>query len=192
MQRKTLLVLGGSQGAKAVNQLMADTVAAWCERGALREGGPLAGLRIVHQSGPAEAEALGARYASLGARVEVSPFIDDMARAYAAADLIVARAGATTLAEITAIGRPAILIPFPFAADDHQTGNARALADRGAALLLPQATTTAASLATAIEELLGDEPRRRAMAGAARVLGRPAAATAITDRLLELVPSPGS
>lgn len=181
-----LLVLGGSQGAHAVNLLVRGAVEEWAARRAFGPGGAMAGARLVHQSGSADAEALAARYAELGAPVEVRPFIDDMAAAYAASDLIVARAGATTLAEITAIGRPSLLIPFPQAADDHQTGNARALADRGAALLLPQAETTPASLGAAIEALLGDPARRQRMAEAARALGRPGAASAIVDRLVDL------
>src|SRR5690606_4628603 len=112
-------VLGGSQGAKALNETVPRAIA--------KIGGQVPGLRVTHQTGrerEAEARSL---YESLGlsAAAEVVPFIDDMARALASADLVIARAGASTLAELCAVGRPAILVPYPFAADDHQLKNAR-------------------------------------------------------------------
>jgi UDP-N-acetylglucosamine--N-acetylmuramyl-(pentapeptide) pyrophosphoryl-undecaprenol N-acetylglucosamine transferase len=104
-----------------------------------------------------------------------------MAAAYAAAHLVICRAGATTIAELTACGRPAVLIPYPFAAADHQTGNARALAHRGAALLLPQADLTAERLARVISDLLDDRERLLTMAATARSLGRRGAADLILE-----------
>jgi UDP-N-acetylglucosamine--N-acetylmuramyl-(pentapeptide) pyrophosphoryl-undecaprenol N-acetylglucosamine transferase len=181
-----VLVLGGSQGARAVNQRVAGMVERWAAEGALAPGGPLSGLHLLHQSGAADADEVRSRYARLSpaARLEVAPFIEDMGAAYAAADLIIARAGATTLAEITALGRAAVLIPLPTAADDHQTVNARSLSSRGAAVLLPQAEATPERLSQLVRELLADPARRQKMAAAARALGRPAAAAAIVDQLL--------
>jgi len=109
------------------------------------------------------------------------PFIDEMAAAYAGAHLVLCRAGATTIAELTACGRPAVLVPYPHAAADHQTANARALAHRGAALLLPQAELAPERLAKVLGDLLADRQRLLTMAGVARTLGRRGAA----DRILE-------
>jgi UDP-N-acetylglucosamine--N-acetylmuramyl-(pentapeptide) pyrophosphoryl-undecaprenol N-acetylglucosamine transferase len=179
--RDTLLILGGSQGSHAVNEVvlaMAETLAA---RAALP--------RIVHQSGPADAEAVRARYATLGlaARAEVRPFIDDMPAALAGAALVIARAGALTLAELAITGRPAILIPLPTATDDHQTENARAFDDAGAALLLPQSRASGATLADLVATLMADAPRRARMAEAMRALGRPEATREIVSELRALL-----
>ncbi len=110
---------------------------------------------------------------------DVRDFIDDMAAEYGRADLVVARAGATTVAELTAVGRPAILIPYPFAADNHQERNARALADAGAALVLRQDDLDGKKLAAAIRELLDDRDRLGRMQSAMRSLARPDAAAEI-------------
>lgn len=178
-----VLVLGGSQGATAVNDLFAA---------ALEALGPAtcqARLRIVHQTGEKDRERIAARYQALGLSAEVaqvSAFITDMAQAYASCELMVGRAGATTIAELTAIGRPALLIPFLQAADDHQTHNARFMADSGAAELLPQTTTTAAQLAARLIGLADDRQALRRMAQSSRALGRPMAARDIADHLLSL------
>jgi UDP-N-acetylglucosamine--N-acetylmuramyl-(pentapeptide) pyrophosphoryl-undecaprenol N-acetylglucosamine transferase len=178
-----ILVLGGSQGAHAVNELVTGAVEELVKRRG-REALP----RIRHQTGRKDAAEVRARYEALGlsvgdvgdgAQVEVRAFISDMAAAYAGADLIIGRAGATTLAELTALGLPALLIPFPFATDDHQTRNARFLADGGAARLLPQASTTPALLADEIAALCQDPGRLLAMARASRALGRPDAAAVV-------------
>jgi len=178
--RRRLLVVGGSQGARAVNDLV--TAAA----GILRDYDALP--LVVHQTGAADRDRIAARYGELGLRelVEVRPFIDDMAAAYAAADLVVGRAGALTLAELAVIGRPAILIPLPTAADDHQTRNAAELERAGAAVVLAQVGATPATLAELITALLTDEPRRRAMAAAMAGLARPDAARRIVDALCEI------
>ena len=175
-----LLVLGGSQGARAVNDLLIAAVEAW-SRG---QSGPA--LRIVHQTGLADAERVTTAYAKLVGgpqMVEVRPFIEDMAAACAEADLVVARAGALTLAELAVTGKPAILIPLPTAADDHQTKNAAAFADHGAALLLPQGETSGERLAAEVSRLVADPSRRQAMAAAMITLARPRAAAEIADRL---------
>lgn len=170
-----ILVLGGSQGAKALNELVPEALA--------RAGAATRKLRIVHQTGPAMLDAVRARYAALGVDAEVVPFIEDMARAYTRASIVIGRAGATTLAEICAIGRAAILVPFPHAAQDHQTKNAEALATAGAAVLAREENATADSLAAEVTTLLDNRARRRAIAEAARHHGRPDAAAAIVDDL---------
>jgi UDP-N-acetylglucosamine--N-acetylmuramyl-(pentapeptide) pyrophosphoryl-undecaprenol N-acetylglucosamine transferase len=169
-----LLIFGGSRGARAINQLVVQALP-------LLEG--FRGrLRIVHQTGAEDLDQIRQGYRQAGWEdAGVVPFIDDMAAAYAAAHLVICRAGATTIAELTACGRPAILIPFPHAAADHQTGNARALANRGAALLLPQAGLTAEGLARVIGDLLADRERLLAMAATARSLGRRGAADLILE-----------
>jgi UDP-N-acetylglucosamine--N-acetylmuramyl-(pentapeptide) pyrophosphoryl-undecaprenol N-acetylglucosamine transferase len=143
------------------------------------------GLRIVHQTGAAMRDEVAERYRELGLDADVVAFIDDMAQAYAGAAVVIARAGATTLAELQAIGRPSILVPYPFAADDHQTKNARVLAEAGAAIAIAQDALTPEELARALGGLLDDGERRRAMAEAARERGRPEAAAAIVDDLVE-------
>ena len=170
---RTLLVFGGSRGAQAINDAL---VAALPE---LKRLCPE--LRIIHQTGRADYERIGAAYRALGMSTEdLSPFLHDMASAYAQAHLVLCRSGATTLAELTAAGRPAILIPYPYAAADHQTANARVLTEQGAALLLPQEELAAATLATLLGNLLNDRPTLLRMAQLARSLGQPSA----VDKLL--------
>jgi UDP-N-acetylglucosamine--N-acetylmuramyl-(pentapeptide) pyrophosphoryl-undecaprenol N-acetylglucosamine transferase len=174
-----LFCFGGSLGARAVNALFADAVADLHARGVR--------FTATHQTGKDDLEPTRARYAAAGpevaARVDVRDFIDDMAREYGRADLVVSRAGATTVAELTFVGRPAILIPYPTAADDHQTVNARALADAGAALVYKQSELNAKSLADTLARLLGDRAARNAMQSAMKALSRPAAARDIVDWL---------
>ncbi|CAL1240191.1 N-acetylglucosaminyl transferase [Candidatus Methylocalor cossyra] len=160
-----ILVVGGSLGAKALNELVPEALA--------RTGLP---VRILHQSGTLLLEETRARYARLGLEARVEPFLEQMAEAYAWADLAVCRAGAMTISELAAAGLPAILIPYPFAIDDHQTHNARYLAEAGAALLLPQSTLTVERLAAELGALLRDPARRRAMAERAAALAKPEAA----------------
>ena len=167
-----VLVCGGSQGAVAVNELASAALAS------LAGAHPLA---IVHQTGERDREATAARYAAAGVTAECTAFISDMAAAYARADLVIGRAGATTVAELAIAGKPAVLIPYPFAADNHQERNGREMADRGAALMLRQADTTAATLADALRPLLADPAKRAAMGDAMRALGKPGAAAAVVD-----------
>lgn len=183
----SLLVLGGSQGATAVNDLVAGAVEA------LGAESCRALLRICHQTGEKDQARIAARYQALGLSTDearATAVIADMGSAYAACDLMVGRAGATTIAELTAIGRPALLIPFLQAADDHQTHNARFMADAGAAELLPQTTTTAAQLAERLRALGQDRARLATMAHSSRSLGRPDAAQRIADHLLQLAGLP--
>jgi UDP-N-acetylglucosamine--N-acetylmuramyl-(pentapeptide) pyrophosphoryl-undecaprenol N-acetylglucosamine transferase len=166
-----IFCFGGSLGAKAVNALMVDSAAA------LHKAGKR--FTLVHQTGKDDRDPIAARYAAAGVEADVRDFIDDMAAEYARADLIVSRSGATTVAELTAIGRPAILIPYPTAADDHQTVNARELAEAGAALVFPQKDLDAATLATRIQELMEHPDHLERMRSAMKSLGRPDAAGAI-------------
>jgi UDP-N-acetylglucosamine--N-acetylmuramyl-(pentapeptide) pyrophosphoryl-undecaprenol N-acetylglucosamine transferase len=167
-----VLVCGGSQGAIAVNELAAHALAA------LAKEHPLA---IVHQTGEKDLEATAARYRDAGVTADCRAFIKDMASAYHDADLILGRAGATTVAELAIAGKPAIFIPYPFAADNHQELNAREMADKGAALMFRQADLTADKLAGALRPLLADPARRQAMGAAMRSLAKPAAAGEIVD-----------
>lgn len=170
-----LLVFGGSRGARAINRAMLAC---------LPHLEPLRGrLRIVHQTGDEDLEVVRTGYQAQGwPRAEIVSFIRDMAAAYARAHLVLCRAGATTIAELTACGRPSILIPYPHAAGDHQSANARSLAQRGAALMLPQAELEAKRLATLIADLLTDRRRLVDMAGAAHALGQPRAAELILEQ----------
>jgi UDP-N-acetylglucosamine--N-acetylmuramyl-(pentapeptide) pyrophosphoryl-undecaprenol N-acetylglucosamine transferase len=174
-----ILVFGGSQGAHAINLAMVEAAPQ------LATGGQA--FRLAHQTGERDVAMVRAAYRQAGLQAEVEPFFFDMGRRLRAADLIVCRAGATTLAEITAAGRPAILIPLPTATDDHQRRNAEALASAGAAEMLRQADVTGAVLAQRIGALMRDSAARQRMAEAARSLARPDAAKAIVDRALRLV-----
>jgi UDP-N-acetylglucosamine--N-acetylmuramyl-(pentapeptide) pyrophosphoryl-undecaprenol N-acetylglucosamine transferase len=174
---RTLLVVGGSQGARAVNDLVIAAAEQLAARGALP--------RLVHQVGAADLDRSLERYRAvgLGDRVEVRPFIEDMAGALGDAALVVGRAGALTLAELAIVGRPAVLIPLPTAADDHQSKNADAFAQAGAAVVIDQRQATGAALATLIDELFADQIRRANMARAMRSLGRPNAAADVVAQL---------
>ena len=174
-----VLVFGGSQGAHAINVAM---VAAAPQ---LAAGRPP--LRLTHQTGERDVEMVRTAYQRAGIQADVEPFLYDMGRQLASADVIVCRAGATTLAEITAAGKPAILIPLPTATDDHQRMNAETLAGSGAAEVLLQRDVTGPVLAEHLLALAGDRERRTRMAAAARLLARPDAARIIVDRALELV-----
>lgn len=164
-----LLVFGGSQGARAINRAL---VAALPHLAEWRDS-----LEIVHQSGQLDyEETLRGYQENAWPKAEVKPFINDMARAYAEATLVVCRAGATTLAELTACGRPAILVPYPHAAAGHQSGNAQALAAKGAAMVMEEADLTAERLAQLISGLLHDRVSLLSMSAAAKGLARRGAA----------------
>jgi UDP-N-acetylglucosamine--N-acetylmuramyl-(pentapeptide) pyrophosphoryl-undecaprenol N-acetylglucosamine transferase len=170
-----LLVVGGSQGAQVLNAVVPEALALMAS-----ESRP----RVRHQAGAPHRDAVCDRYRSLGVAAEVVDFIDDMAARYAETDLIVCRAGATTVAEIAAAGIASVLVPYPHSVDDHQTLNARFLADRGAALLVRQGELTARALA----ELLSRFTRERllVMAQAARAAGKPDATRAVAQACMEL------
>lgn len=166
-----VLICGGSQGAVKVNELAAEAL------GLLAAEAPLA---IVHQTGERDLTATIERYARLGIAAQCQAFITDMATAYHSADLIIGRAGATTVAELAIAGKPCVLIPYPFAADNHQEHNAREMAEAGAALMLRQAELTPAALADALRPLL-DPARRKQMAVAMSKLAKPHAAAQVVE-----------
>jgi len=171
-----LLVTGGSQGASVFAELVPAAIAGLPE--ALR-----ARLRLSQQAREGEREGVVAAYRSLGVAADVRRFFDDMPARLAAARLLICRSGASTVAENTVAGRPALLIPYPHAIDDHQSANARAIAAAGGALVLPQASSDASTLAAQLIRLLGDPAALATMAAAARAAGAPDA----VDRLADLV-----
>ena len=168
-----ILVVGGSLGAQALNETLPRALSLLNEK-----------PHVVHQSGEKHLEALKANYEKAGVRGELVAFIDDMARRYAEADLVICRAGAVTVAELSAGGMASVLVPFPFAVDDHQTANASFLADRGAALLVQQRDLTPEKLAALIGTL--DRARLLEMARKARALGKPDAAQVVARRCIDL------
>jgi UDP-N-acetylglucosamine--N-acetylmuramyl-(pentapeptide) pyrophosphoryl-undecaprenol N-acetylglucosamine transferase len=172
-RRLRLFVFGGSQGASALNDIVADAAGVLAGRGVA--------VDIVHQTGDAHLEATRARYQAAGVAADLRPFIVDMAAEYRRADLVIARAGATTVAELGVVGRPAILVPYPFAADNHQEVNAREMAQAGAALMFRQAELTAERLAGAVADLAAHPERLARMGSAMKALGKPQAAAAILD-----------
>ena len=180
----TLLVFGGSQGAHAINQAMIDSLPGLRAR--------IPNIRIIHQTGQRDFDAVQAAYRASGmtgssdAAGEVHKFIDDMPATFARADLLVCRSGASTVGEITAAGKPAIFIPFPRAADDHQNVNARALERAGAAVVVEESNLEAAYLVDTIAALLADPARLQSMSAAAKSLAHPKAVEEIADMVRKL------
>jgi UDP-N-acetylglucosamine--N-acetylmuramyl-(pentapeptide) pyrophosphoryl-undecaprenol N-acetylglucosamine transferase len=168
-----IFVVGGSLGAQALNEALPKALALMDEK-------PL----VVHQAGEKHLESLKKNYEQAGVTGELVAFIDDMASRYAAADLVICRAGAVTVAELSAAGMASVLVPFPHAVDDHQTANARFLSSRGAAILLPQADLNPRTLARVIGSL--DRPKLLEMARKARALGKPDAARLVSERCRQL------
>ena len=173
-----VLVFGGSQGAHAINVAMVEA--------APRLAAAAPAVAITHQSGERDLEMVRDGYRRAGLQARVEPFLFAMDREMKAADLVVCRSGATTLAELTASARPSILIPFPGATDDHQRKNAEALARNGAATMIDQRELTGDRLASEILSLAGNEVERRQMGEAASRLARPDAAKVIVNKILEL------
>jgi UDP-N-acetylglucosamine--N-acetylmuramyl-(pentapeptide) pyrophosphoryl-undecaprenol N-acetylglucosamine transferase len=171
-----LMALGGSLGAKAINDCLPQALALMA---------PDARPDVLHQAGAKHLESVEAAYRKAGIKAEIMPFLDDMAFFYSQADIVICRSGALTVAELAAAGMASILVPYPFAVDDHQTGNARFLSAHGAAILLPQDQMTPQRLA----EILGAMTRERAleMADAARRLAKPGAAERVAQVCAELV-----
>jgi UDP-N-acetylglucosamine--N-acetylmuramyl-(pentapeptide) pyrophosphoryl-undecaprenol N-acetylglucosamine transferase len=170
---RQLLIFGGSQGAAAINKAVVEMLPL------LRRMSDR--IRVVHQTGERDGEMVRRAYGEYGLDAVVSPFIKDMASAYGAADLIICRAGATSLAEITAAGRACVLIPFPWAVGDHQTKNAEAMVRAGAAVMIRESGLSAATLFACVESLLVDEDKLRAMEERSKRLGRPDAAARVVD-----------
>jgi UDP-N-acetylglucosamine--N-acetylmuramyl-(pentapeptide) pyrophosphoryl-undecaprenol N-acetylglucosamine transferase len=178
-ERFTLLVTGGSQGAHRLNEKVLEAVRLMGERAKA--------LQIVHQTGVKDREMVEAAYREMGLDAEVVDFIREMPKAYARADLVVCRAGAATLAELTVARKPSILVPFPFAADNHQEVNARSLVQAGASLMFRESELDGTTLADAIASLADDAEKRHRMERAAGLLGRPEAAREIADVCVEMV-----
>jgi UDP-N-acetylglucosamine--N-acetylmuramyl-(pentapeptide) pyrophosphoryl-undecaprenol N-acetylglucosamine transferase len=176
--RVRVLIFGGSQGAHAINVAVVEA--------APRLAAPDAFVDLVCQTGARDYDMVRTAFERIGVSGRVERFIDAMDREMSAARLVVSRAGATTLAEVTAAGRPSILVPLPTATDDHQRHNARALEAAGAAELIEQKDLTGEELAARIIALAGDPERRRRMSRAARQLAKPRAAEDIVDLLIEL------
>jgi UDP-N-acetylglucosamine--N-acetylmuramyl-(pentapeptide) pyrophosphoryl-undecaprenol N-acetylglucosamine transferase len=182
----TVLVFGGSQGARRINQAIVEAQSRWSTDR----------VQILHAAGRSLfAETAGAwersrTAAGGGPPSRLVDFIDDMADAYAAADVVVCRAGATSIAELTVLGIPAVLVPYPHATGDHQTRNAEALTRAGGAVTIADDELTPAALVAAVEPLLTDPERHAAVAAAARAFGRPDAAANVARLLLDLLPAP--
>lgn len=176
--RVRVLVSGGSQGAQAINRAMVEAAPLLAASGVA--------LQVTHQTGARDQAEVTTGYAQTALDVHVDAFLYDMDQAMRDADLVVCRAGATTLSELAASGRAAILVPLPTATDDHQRKNAEAFARDGAALVLEQATLTGARLAEAVLALATDAPRRAAMSARARTLAHANAAARIADQVVAL------
>jgi UDP-N-acetylglucosamine--N-acetylmuramyl-(pentapeptide) pyrophosphoryl-undecaprenol N-acetylglucosamine transferase len=181
-ERLSILVTGGSQGAHILNLRVAEAVEILAPALGKR-------LRVLHQTGEKDLPEIARRYRALeesGVQAEATAFIDDMAKAYAQADLLVCRAGATTIAELTVCKKPAILVPFPYATDDHQTVNARSMVKNGAAILIAESNLTGQKLADELRALEGDRERLRRMSRQSGLLGRPQAAREIAEVCVSL------
>lgn len=176
-RKARLLVLGGSLGAEPLNKLLPEALALLA---------PELRPEVFHQTGKQHDEITAERYQSAGVEAQVAPFIQDMAQAYAWADLVVCRAGALTISELAAAGLPSLLIPLPHAIDDHQSRNADYLAREGAAFVMPQATTGAADMASRLKEVLMQPEQMNNMARTARRLARPDATRTVVDTCVEV------
>ncbi|WP_220813933.1 undecaprenyldiphospho-muramoylpentapeptide beta-N-acetylglucosaminyltransferase [Pseudomonas paralcaligenes] len=176
-RKPRLLVLGGSLGAEPLNKLLPAALAKVPAE--LRP-------QVFHQAGKQHDQVTAERYREVAVEAEVAPFIKDMARAYAWADLVICRAGALTVSELAAAGLPSFLVPLPHAIDDHQTRNAEYLAKEGAAILLPQHATDADKLAAQLTEVLMHPEKLEAMGRTARSLARPDATRTVVDICLEV------
>jgi UDP-N-acetylglucosamine--N-acetylmuramyl-(pentapeptide) pyrophosphoryl-undecaprenol N-acetylglucosamine transferase len=175
----TVLVFGGSLGARGLNQRMVDALE---HLGDVKEQ-----IRFVHQTGKNDLDMVRKGYADRGFHAEVVEFIDDMSAAYARADLVVCRAGATTLAELTVCKKASILVPFPYATDDHQAVNAKALVEAGAAVMFREAELTGQKLAEQIRLLKNEPLRLKQMEKKAGLLGRPEASKELADVCVDLM-----
>ena len=175
-----VLVVGGSQGAHGLNLLLLEAAVAMAESERQR-------LLIRHQSGEKDLALVEAGYGATGMRATVEPFIRDMASAYLEADLVVSRAGAGAVAEIALAGLPALLVPYPHAASDHQAANAAVLVDAGAAYLFREGEANGKVVAAALLGLVNDPARRREMAARARSAARPRAAAEIVDQCVAMM-----
>ncbi|HEX7958721.1 MAG TPA: undecaprenyldiphospho-muramoylpentapeptide beta-N-acetylglucosaminyltransferase [Terriglobales bacterium] len=178
---RSLLLFGGSQGSRALNRVMTEALSELVSR--------VPGIQIVHQTGERDFETVQQAYKQAGVTAQVSKFIDNMPQAFADADLVLCRSGASTVAEITAAGKPAIFVPFPQAADDHQRRNAEALVKANAAQVIPEPELTVGRLVDAVAAAFSDPATLKTMAENARALSHPRAAAEIAEMAAELVKS---
>jgi len=172
----SLLVFGGSQGARALNQTMIDAIPKWKQLG----------IRIRHQTGERDFEKVESAYKQADFPAQVSRFIDNMSSAFAEADLVLCRSGASTVAELTAAGKPAVFVPFPAAADDHQLKNAQALEKAGAGCLIPESQLNPERLSSIIAQLFANATALREMSTKARRLSHPNAGREIAEMAFEV------
>jgi UDP-N-acetylglucosamine--N-acetylmuramyl-(pentapeptide) pyrophosphoryl-undecaprenol N-acetylglucosamine transferase len=174
-----ILITGGSQGARAINEAMIETLPLLAGEGAR--------LSLTHQTGESDFEKVLAAYQKSGMQAEVKPYLDQMVAEFERADLVICRAGATTVAELAAAGKPAIMIPFPFAADDHQRKNAEAVERVGAGRMILQAELTPERLAQELLWLANDPQQLARMAEASKKLGHPDAAARVVDLAMRIM-----
>jgi UDP-N-acetylglucosamine--N-acetylmuramyl-(pentapeptide) pyrophosphoryl-undecaprenol N-acetylglucosamine transferase len=175
----TILILGGSQGARAINRSIVATLKILKERG--KSPG------IIHQTGESDYKEVVEAYGREGMKGEILPFIEDMGRTYNRADLVISRAGATTVSELAALGKPSILIPYPYAANRHQETNARMLVKAGGAEMILEETLSGQRLAESLMRYMNDRSRLMEMGQRARKVGRGDAAGVIVDQLMEMI-----
>ncbi len=176
---KRILVLGGSQGARGINEMVTSALISVWNSGHI--------ISVMHQTGERDVEWVRSQYAKADVPSEVSPFLTDIGRHLGWADLVIARAGAGTVAELAAVGRPALLIPYPHAASSHQDANAEHLVSAGAALIFKEGETGAVKLASAIQDLLDEPERLKQMAQKAKKVGRTDAADQIAKGLIKML-----
>ncbi|MEE9252128.1 MAG: undecaprenyldiphospho-muramoylpentapeptide beta-N-acetylglucosaminyltransferase [Thermodesulfobacteriota bacterium] len=171
-----VLVMGGSQGATRLNSAAPEAI------GMLRE----ARIRVVHVSGEQDTEIVKQAYGRLGINADVYPFIKDIGAIYSETDIVISRSGAGTISEITALGIPSVLVPYPYAAHNHQMGNARVLERQGASVVIEDGELTPEKLSDVLKNLLNNDKLAQ-MSAAAKSLGRPEAATAVVNAIHELI-----
>jgi UDP-N-acetylglucosamine--N-acetylmuramyl-(pentapeptide) pyrophosphoryl-undecaprenol N-acetylglucosamine transferase len=178
----TILILGGSQGARVINRTVVETLSILKENG--RD------LCVIHQTGESDYSEVVKTYERAGVKGDVLPFIEDMSRAYDHADLVISRAGATTVSELAVLGKPSILIPYPHAANRHQETNAQILVKAGGAEMILQEALNSERLAGSLMRYMDDQPGLNEMGTKARKVGRGDAAKVIVDQLMEMIKRP--
>ncbi|MBX7148858.1 undecaprenyldiphospho-muramoylpentapeptide beta-N-acetylglucosaminyltransferase [bacterium] len=175
----TLTILGGSQGARAVNEKVMAVLPSLAKK--------YPDLKVIHQTGPADFESVKKEYAAMTLNVTVAPFFDNLDEVLSQTGLLLARSGAGTMTEVALWGLPSVLIPFPFAADDHQRLNAQEFVDHHAAILLNQNEATPETLQNILDDLLGNKEKRMIMAKKAFDLAKPRAARDVADKMSKMV-----
>ena len=178
----TVLVVGGSQGAQAINKIVVEALALLADRGKKVE--------VIHQTGKGDHERVINDYRARGLKGEITPFIDDMGDAYSRADIVVSRAGATTIFELAALGKPSILIPYPYATNHHQEINAASLVQVGGAEMILQKDLTGEGMASTLIRYMDNRPALKKMGEQARQISQPNAAAVIVDHMIQMVQVP--